>query len=61
MSDKHMTVYVENDNSGCLWVIAVILVLILLEVGSIDKFLQDNFGNKPQTETETVQTNEVQE
>ena len=54
-------VYVENDNSGCLLVIAVILVLILLEVGSIDKFLQDNFGNKPQTETEPVQTVEVQE
>lgn len=56
---EHMTVYVENDNSGCLWVIAVILFLIMLRLGGIGNFLKENFEQKPQSET--VQTNEVQE
>lgn len=58
MSDR-MTVKVENDNSGCLFVIAVTLILILLQLGAIESILKENVEQKPQTET--VQTNEVQD
>lgn len=54
-----MTVTVANDNSGCLFVIAVTLILILLQLGAIESILKENVEQKPQTET--VQTNEVQE
>lgn len=59
MSDR-MTVKVENDNSGCLYVIAVIMFLILLQLARINIFMKENLEQNPQ-QPETVQTTEVQD
>ena len=52
-------VYIENDNSWWLFTIAVILFLIMLEIGVISRSLQEKIEQK--TQPETVQTVEVQE
>ena len=59
MSDR-MTVKVENDNSGCLYVIAVIMILLLMQIARINIFLKENLEQNPQ-QPETVQTTEVQD
>ena len=59
MSDR-MTVKVENDNSGCLYVIAVIMLLLLMQIARINIFLKENLEQNPQ-QPETVQTTEVQD
>lgn len=59
MSDR-MTVKVENDNSGCLYVIAVIMLLLLMQIARINIFLKENLEQNPQ-QSETVQTTEVQD
>ena len=59
MSDR-MTVKVENDNSGCLYVIAVIMLLLLMQIAKINILLKENLEQNPQ-QPETVQTTEVQD
>jgi hypothetical protein len=59
MSDR-MTVKVENDNSGCLCVIAFIMLLLLIQIAKINIFLKENLEQNPQ-QPETVQTTEVQD